>query len=139
MAKQSPDVLLFPRIASARAEEAAQLLQSGLSQAAVYLGGYEVECLLKALLLTATRPADRALVPDEFRGQGGHNPVYLLGRYSESVGAAPPRPVALAFVVVTRQWSTDLRYDPRTRYTGDAAGYFAAVRIVTDWARGRMS
>ena len=139
MAKQSTEVRRFPRIVAARAKEAASVRSSGLSQGAVYLAGYEVECLLKALLLTVTRPADRADLLEEFRGKVGHNLVHLRDAYREAAGAAMPRAINLAFLTVTGQWSPNLRYHPGTRYTGDVDEYFSSVEVVAAWARQRVS
>ena len=140
MARRSRHVEIFVRVADARAAEAARLLEGGLTLGAVYLAGYEIECLLKALLLSVTPFKDQAAVLEEFRGKAGHNLIHLRDRYLESGGAAVPPPVGAALLILVNNWSTDLRYHPGIAYSGGVGtnAYFAAVAAIASWARQRI-
>jgi hypothetical protein len=55
------DARKFARVAKQRLEEARTIhAKVHLSAAAEYLGGYAVECVLKALLLVVTPPQERS-------------------------------------------------------------------------------
>lgn len=43
-----------------------------------------------------------------------------------------------AALALLTPWGTELRYNPRTQYPGDADEFFAAVGVVLGWADGRL-
>ena len=51
--------------------------------AAVYLAGYSVECMLKALILSAVPQAQEAALLARFRGARAHDYEWLLELYAE--------------------------------------------------------
>jgi len=63
----------FYRVAYQRLEEAETLNEAGYSRGAVYLAGYTVECILKALILAAVPESQHDDVSAEFRGSRAHS------------------------------------------------------------------
>ena len=127
----------FFRVAGLRYTEAQRLRDLRLTLAAVYLAGYTVECVLKALLLAATPEQEQRAVMGDFRGQSAHDFAWLLERYRSAGGAFQPREVTGALLVLNG-WETALRYSPTADYDGDVAAFFLAVETVTTWARSRI-
>lgn len=106
------DSRLFTRCAVQRYEEAEVLQEAGYTTGAVYLAGYSIECILKALLLASVRKADRSTVLKSFRGSKAHDYDWLRIEYLAVGGSLFPREIARHFALVNN-WSTDLRYIPR--------------------------
>ncbi len=117
--------------------DAEYLLEGGRTTAWVYLGGYCVECLLKALLLMQVPKSKRKDIAEEFRGTGAHNFDRLRSLYLKVGGSAFPKDVIEAFLVV-RAWSTDWRYEPALTPADDAERFLAAVETIRAWADSRM-
>jgi len=133
----SPDARLFYRCAFQRQEDAEILLRADRTTGAVYLAGYAVECILKALILSALAPAARRATLESFRGARAHDYEWLRTQYLENGGARFPRETTRAFTLVN-DWSTDLRYSPRTLRADEAEGFLAAAGQIIDWADGRF-
>ena len=135
--RRSKHVRLFLTAGAARLAEADLLRAGSRSLGAVYLAGYAVECVLKALILSLADEHEQADVIAEFRGGRAHDLTWLKALYREAGGAAFPRGVAEAFVVVDT-WGTELRYSPRVQYPGDADAFFRAVDTILGWANERI-
>ena len=80
MARRTPPTpdcaKLFYRIAAQRLPEARWILDTSdgtFTTVAVYIGGYAVECALKAVLLARTPRTRHQKVKETFRGQVGHD------------------------------------------------------------------
>ncbi|MDQ3331246.1 MAG: hypothetical protein M3552_11430 [Planctomycetota bacterium] len=111
MAYPSHNVDLFKRIARERLDDAGFLQKHGRGSAAVYLGGYVIECALKALILAAV-PRDREEeVMGTFRGPGGHKYDYLQHQLLTAGGAPIPQNVRDDLVNVAG-WQVARRYIP---------------------------
>jgi hypothetical protein len=123
------DARLFHRSAVLRLEEAEVLVDAAYSSGAVYLAGYSVECALKALILCTTSRRDVADVLQSFRGGRGHDFNWLRDLYYDRGGIPFPRSIARTFALVNN-WSTDLRYVPRTVKTSEADKFLRAVREI---------
>lgn len=82
-----PNARLFYRAANQRFEDAEFLLSVGRTTAAVYLAGYSVECILKALILAVVPPAQDGNLLAMFRGARAHDYGWLLRLYAERGGA----------------------------------------------------
>jgi hypothetical protein len=107
--KHRLDARRFLRAALKRHEEAGFLLEAGFTTASVYLGGYAVECALKALILSNEPVQRNAATLSSFRGAVAHDFYWLrrcLGQRKVIVpdAVAPP----LARLV---WWTTELRYE----------------------------
>lgn len=133
----SPEARLYYRCAFQRYEDAQILLSAARTTGAVYLAGYGIECILKALVLSALAPAARAAMLDSFRGARAHDYEWLRALYLQNGGSRFPRETTRAFTLVN-DWSTDLRYLPRTMKPDEAEGFLAAAENIIRWADGRL-
>jgi hypothetical protein len=134
---RSKDARLFYRCAFQRYEEAEVLLRARYTTGAVYLAGYTVECILKALILSVVPPGQTSAVLESFRGHRAHDYEWLKLVYRQHGGALPPREVNRNFTLVDR-WSTALRYAPGTLKEEDARSFLKAVGAIVGWADGRL-
>jgi len=130
----------FYHVAHQRLEDA-RLLLSKLQRApaAIYLAGYAVECILKAMILTNTPVAKhRAMLSDEFRGSRAHSIVWLRERLRDTGAAAFPLEISRDLTFVST-WSVDLRYTPGVGDLEDAEQFVLAVERILMFADGRLS
>lgn len=130
----------FRRAAGQRREEALFLLQRGqYTTASVYLAGYTVECILKALILASDRPkTDPDETLREFIGAGArsHNFEHLREQLRRR-SVRFPQNVLTAFAKV-RWWQTDLRYSTLRVESEAAEDFLHAVAQIWAWANGRL-
>jgi hypothetical protein len=105
--------------------------------AAVYLAGYAVECILKALVLSQLPKTDRIETIKQFRGSKAHDYDWLKTKYRESGGSSIPQAVIKAFVVV-EDWGTEMRYNPRAIPPDEVEAFLAASETILKWADGRL-
>lgn len=133
----SPNASLFYRAAKQRYDDALLLLQLQRTTGAVYLAGYSVECMLKALILESVSDRQELLILAQFRGQQAHNPGWLLRLYKKTVSANVPTNV-IAHLVRVNSWSTDMRYQPSFMDEGDAQGFMKSVEQITLWVERRL-
>lgn len=134
---RSSDARLFYRCAFQRMEEAELLRQHKYHTAAVYLAGYGVECILKALILTSVPARARPGVLRTFHGRRGHELECLRQQYLSNGGTYPSREIARQFSVVNR-WSTALRYLRRDVGSPNAGSFVKAADTIIRWADGRI-
>lgn len=128
----------YYRAALERLADADALLNStDRTTASVYLGGYAVEFILKALIVSQAKPALREAVVAEFRGTKAHSFQWLRERYSKAGGPTVPSHVAAAFTAIGT-WAVDIRYNPISISPADAKSFRAGVQVVFDWAKGRL-
>lgn len=121
-----------------RFEDAQFLLEDGRTTGAVYLAGYAVECMLKALILASIAEAGkRKKMISSFRGSRAHDFGWLRSVYLENGGPALPSDVAKLFARLT-PWSTDLRYEAGTVKRRDAEAMLEAAAGILEWADGRL-
>lgn len=134
----SRNARLFYRVAKQRFEDAEFLLDVDRTTAAVYLAGYSVECILKALILATVPRAQESEILAVFRGAQAHHYDWLLRLYAERGGPGLPPELVPHFARVNT-WSTDMRYSPGTITLRDAKAFLdSAVEILT-WGDGRLS
>ena len=138
MADAKPNhAAMFRRSAIQRYEEAQVLRLAARTTGAIYLAGYGVECILKALILS-TLPASRvATEAASFRGRRAHDYDWLRARYRELGGAALPRVISRHFLRVSG-WSTDVRYMTQTYDAAEADRFLAATLAIINWSQGRL-
>lgn len=127
----------FYRAAFHRFGEARFLEEGGRYTGAIYLGGYGVECILKALILAAVPAGRRADMLATFRGQRAHNFDWLRYQYLQNGGAQFPPEIAKAFALVNT-WDTDLRYETREISPRRAKQFLENAEEVIKWADGRL-
>ena len=126
----------YYRVAFQRYEDGILLSDISRPRAAIYLTGYAVECILKALLLTSTPAGERAEVLATFRGAIAHNIDWLREQLVRRIGHLPVGEAR--HVSLVSSWSTDLRYEPGPGDPDDAKAFLAAADSILKWADGRM-
>ncbi len=134
---QSSEARRFYRCAFQRFEEAGVLFRAELTTGAVYLAGYGVECILKAMLLQTAPPGRQKDILDSFRGRSAHDFGWLRENYLLNGGARFPMETTKNFMLVS-DWSTDLRYSPVRIGNADAETFLNAARHILSWADGRI-
>jgi len=129
----------FYRAAKQRFDDALLLLEMERTTAAVYLAGYSVECMLKALILSTVPQAQtqEADMLGLFRGARAHDYEWLLQLYAEKGGARLPLSVVPHFARVN-SWSTDMRYAPGTIAAREAQAFVDSAAEIILWADGRL-
>lgn len=133
----SPNARLFYRAAKQRYDDALLLLQLQRTTGAVYLAGYSVECMLKALILESVPRGQETVILTQFRGQQAHNPDWLLRLCRKSVSINIPIPIATQLISVN-SWSTNLRYQPGPLDKDDAKQFIDSVEQISLWVEGRL-
>jgi hypothetical protein len=127
---------LYYRCADRRRVEANILLKADQPTGAVYLAGYVVELMLKALNLANT-PANQQKRLLEDLKRIGHNIIRLWELYQLKGGNRPPPDVVQALTLVG-DWSSEIRYDPKEVPLLEAQRFLRAVDVVYRWADGRL-
>ncbi len=133
----STDARLYYRCAFHRYEEAEVLLKADYTTGAVYLAGYGIECILKAMVLMVVAVGERRNMLMSFRGSKAHEYEWLRSVYLTHGGSRFPREVNQHFTLVN-DWSTDLRYTPRSVRMDEAKAFLAAAVAIIQWADGRL-
>jgi HEPN domain-containing protein len=128
---------LFYRSAKQRFIDSRFLLQGDRTTAAMYLAGYSVECMLKALILALSPAGSRKAILASFRGGKAHDFIWLKDLYHKQGGADFPPEVVKAFARVNT-WTTAMRYNPATAKKKDAALFLGAAETILNWADGRL-
>ena len=134
---KSKDAKQFWRSAKQRFADGELLLKAGRTTGAVYLAGYSVECMLKAMLIEATPKGGRVALVRSFRGAKAHDFEWL--RYEYRRLNCPPIPPEIheSFLLVST-WSTEYRYHAGTIEASDAENFVSAAEAIIRWADGRM-
>ena len=131
------DARRYYRVAYQRLEDGSLMLDKlDRPKAAIYLTGYAVECILKALILANTPTRARPNISRSFRGASGLDLSWLrevLG--GRRVAVRPEIARALTYVA---SWSVDLRYEPGPGDREDAERFVAATRTIMEWAKRSM-
>ncbi len=127
----------FYRSAYQRFEDAEILLNQDRTTGAVYLAGYSVECMLKALILSSVSALERVEVLATFRGRIAHDFEWLRNRYVSLTGAMIPADVARDLTFVNT-WTTDLRYMAGSLRKDEAETFLITANRIIQWADGRL-
>ena len=133
---RSKDARLYYRCADRRRVEASILIKAAQPTGAVYLAGYVVECMLKAINIETQPESLQGSRIEELR-RIGHDLTRLLELYRRESGSAPPNEIARAFTLV-RDWSVEIRYDPKEVKSAEASRFLKAVDEVSQWVDGRL-
>ncbi|MEO6809472.1 MAG: HEPN domain-containing protein [Isosphaeraceae bacterium] len=133
----SRDARQFYRCSDRRIVEARILRKADQTTGAVYLAGYSVECILKALILETLASHSRDKMLKLFRGHLAHNFEWLREQYLLNGGSRFPANINRAFMLVS-DWSTELRYEPKSIKPEEADRFLDAADEIIRWADGRM-
>lgn len=134
----SSNAQLFYRAANERYEDASVLLRLNRTTGAIYLAGYGVENMLKALIIASVPRAQEEQIIAQFRGNQAHSYEWLLATYRGLAGGTIPNFLRLHFSRVTI-WSTTIRYKPDTVDRDTAVQIFQSVDAIIQWADGRLT
>ncbi len=134
---RSKEARLFYRCALQRHEEAEILLEAGKPTGAVYLAGYGIECMLKALILSSIPTGEVGEVLGLFRGNRAHEYEWLRAQYRTRGRGVFPGEIMRFFARVD-DWSTDLRYQPGDVRTREAESFLTTVGLILAWIDGRL-
>ena len=137
---QSHSALRFYLTAFQRFEDAEVLLNSQPSRTtgAVYLAGYSVECILKALVLSVTpkgvlKKTEEAIT----HGTEGHDLEGIKQRYFNRAKVRMPGQLARHFARCNR-WGPRIRYQSGIIKKSDADGFLESARRILQWADTRL-
>lgn len=133
----SRNARVFYRAAKERFEDAELIFGLNRTTAAVYLAGYCVEFMIKALILSSVPRSQEDAILAMFRGRVAHDYDWLMRLYRQHRGSSIPTHLALYFDDVTR-WSTDIRYSPATIPTSEAKEFLRSITEIIKWADGRL-
>lgn len=126
----------FQKAALQRLTSAETLLGEKLTLDAQYLGGYTVECSLKALILEKTPAADQAEKLKVLKaGAKMHRADILLGELRDF---GVELPLELAKRMRRFKWTTDLRYETGRRDTGETIAFLKTAKAIYDWVEGQL-
>ena len=127
----------FLKVAAQRLTTAETLLRAKHTLDAQYLGGYTVECSLKALILQRTPDPDK---PEKLKGLTSgakmHRPDVLLGEL-RVLGVALPLEIAKR--MRRFDWTTGLRYETGRMDTGETRGMLKTANLIYDWVKGQIT
>jgi hypothetical protein len=117
------------------AVEIMEILRRSLE--AQYIGGYSVECSLKALILERTAGAERpSMLQRLTHGATYHRPEVLLDRLRDLGIALTPD---LARRMRRFDWTTGLRYETGRKDTGETNALLKTARAVYAWAEPQIA
>ena len=127
----SPGPKEFFRAATDSLLDAKILFSASRAVGDVYLGGYCVECSIKALILLRAANSKRQIHAELFQGRKGHDLERLRGVYLKT-GSSIPHDISNAFRRVN-SWSTDLRYRTIRVKMEDANEFLKSVELIFTW------
>jgi HEPN domain-containing protein len=139
VAEREKTIRKFERAAEHRLKAARFLHDHGYHHDAVYLGGYAVECALKALILRRTARRDHEGMMEKLAGVGrkGHDFEYLRSAL-QSKGVAmsriPRGDNVWEFFQAVQSWSVSMRYEPSEVEAEEAKRFLAATEYLVQWA-----
>lgn len=126
----------FLKVAEQRINAAEALFAADLTLDAQYVGGYGVECSLKALILEKTNEPDR---PDKLLGISSgatmHRPETLLRELRVLDVRLTPE---LAKRMRRFDWHVNLRYETGRRSRGETKGLLRTCIEIRDWVKGQL-
>ena len=124
----------FQNAAEMRLRAAHALHAAGFHLDAQYLGGYAVECALKALILHETPDAERAATLTRITsGASMHRSEVLLGKVRD-LGVDLPEEIADQMDRFV--WTTSLRYESQERGHEATELFLVTARLVFNWVEG---
>lgn len=131
------DAKRFYIAAGRRLDDAKTLYNADRTTGSMYLAGYTVECMLKALIIAQATSTRKPEVLKEFHGSGAHNFGRLRAAYLKLGGTRFPKDVVESFLVV-QEWGTEWRYDPAPRPADDAESFLASVARIWECIDKRL-
>jgi HEPN domain-containing protein len=112
------------------------LLNNGYNLDAMYLGGYAVECSLKALILMATPATDLPETLKKISSGSKMHDIEVLTGILKDLSHAPPPNLVKRFK--RSGWSTGLRYEYGRSDTGETRGLLHTAKKICQWVEGEL-
>lgn len=131
----NPDARSYLLPARQRLDDARALLDAGRTNGCIFLAGFAVECLLKAVILTNSTPRERPELLVRLKEDFGHN-VVRLRQEAARRGVHPGEAERSAFRTLTGR-ENDIRYDARVQSLQIARRVFEAATTLSRWAEGK--
>jgi hypothetical protein len=126
----------FQKAAAQRLVAPERLLVEKLTVDAQYVGGYTVECSLKALILHVTPASKRREKLDRItHGAKMHRVDVLLGELRHLGISLPLR---LAKRMRRFDWTTDLRCETGRRDMGETLGFLKTAKAIHQWVGSQL-
>lgn len=132
-----PNAVTLSKVAINRYDDADCLMKAKRYNAAIYLAGYAVECMLKSLLVTRTPASKFAEIQDFFRGNLGHNLEQLLKAIRDR-GENFPTTMTRMFQTINKIWSVNIRYQHVQLKHKEAASIMNGVFEIISLIKGRI-
>ncbi len=132
-----PNAVTLSKVAIHRYDDADCLMNAKRYNAAIYLGGYAVECMLKSLLVTRTPASKTEDIQDFFRGNLGHNLEQILKAIRDR-GENFPKTIARQLQSINKIWSVNIRYQHTELKLKPAFSFMNAVLEIITWVKGRI-
>ena len=126
----------FLRAAAQRLDAAKVLYRASFNLDAQYIGGYAIECALKALILSCvSAPELQGILKRISSGAKWHRPEVLLGELRDR-GITLPTELAKRMRRFT--WTTDLRYETGRADTGETGAVLKTAEMIYHWVRKKF-
>jgi len=130
----------FLLIAAQRMHAADLLFRQGMYLDAEYIGGYAVECCLKALILHRTEPEKQAQQLHRVtRGAAMHRPETLVGILHGELGVVLPEPIATRLRRQSFTWGVELRYETGLGDKGKTEFLLETARMIYEFVSQQLS
>jgi HEPN domain-containing protein len=128
----------FLKVALQRLSGAEEIMDKlRLTLEAQYIGGYAVECSLKALILQITAEAERpAMLERLTHGATYHKPEHLLPLLRPGAIVLTPE---LAKRMRRFDWTTGLRYEIGRKDTGETNALLKTARAIYEWVEPQIT
>ncbi|HXD88438.1 MAG TPA: hypothetical protein VN641_18255 [Urbifossiella sp.] len=128
----------FPKVAAQRFIAAETLFRQKLNLDAQYIGGYTVECSLKALILHKTPISDRLETLSRITSGASMHRVEVLLGVLRDLGVALPAEIARRIRSRRFDWIPDLRYETGRRDTGETKAFLNTAQAIYKWVEGQL-
>jgi hypothetical protein len=100
---------------------------------AIYLGGYAVECAMKAMILERTVKSKRRERFKAISGGAIYHQFDILERVLRIQNVQIPEVVLQSIRIITPQWTTDLRYAGAIVPKAEAVDFLKHARQIVEW------
>jgi HEPN domain-containing protein len=134
--QKPPGPQRFLRAGEKRLKEGQFLLDAHYTTGAVYLAGYAVECVLKALVLSSEPKNRRFDTLRSFRGVRAHDFVWLR-KQLKLRHVHFPRDVEDILLQVG-WWTTELRYESAEINEPSAEEFLRCTEEIARWAKQKL-
>jgi len=129
-----------------RRDDARVLFGSARWRGSMYVGGYAVECLVKASLMGQFRCRTLAELDEELKDRGLialNTTMYThqfesLFRVSGHLNRLRADPKLWSAFTIVNRWNPAWRYDPNSASWEDAEDFFEALDLIIDWVRANI-